>query len=80
MKKLNCDQLVELITDYLEDMLPRRQRRKFERHLDECKGCTKYLSQMRETIRLTSTLKADDIAPEAMDDLLKAFKASRAAN
>ena len=39
-KDLVCQQAVELVTDYLEDVLSRRERRAFERHLEDCDGCT----------------------------------------
>lgn len=69
-----CRELVEVITDYLEDRLSRRDRRRFERHLAACDGCTEYLAQMRRTIRLTGTLTEDQISEEAMARLLDAFR------
>ncbi len=62
--ELVCQQVVELITDYLEDTLPRAQRRRLEGHLKGCKHCSEYLEQMSATIRLTGTLRAEDLSPE----------------
>jgi len=61
---LVCQQIVELITDYLENSLSRTDRRRFERHLADCPHCSAYLAQMRETIRLTGRLRTTDLTPE----------------
>ena len=71
---LACKELVELVTDYLEGTLAPEQRARFEEHLAGCGGCRTYLAQMRETIHLTGTLSEDDIAPQAEDELLRAFR------
>ena len=34
-----CRELVEVITDYLDDALPQRDRLRFEAHLTECDAC-----------------------------------------
>ena len=68
-----CKELVELVTDYLEGTLPEEERARFERHLSGCNGCTNYLEQMRQTIRLTGELQAESLAPQQRQDLLKLF-------
>jgi anti-sigma factor RsiW len=70
-----CRQLVELVTDYLEGSLDPDTLRRVEEHLAGCPGCTAYLDEMRVTMRLTGRLTEDDIAPEARDALLHAFRA-----
>ena len=47
---MNCDELVEVITDYLEGRLSSEEPRRFEDHLGKCPGCERYLKQMRLTI------------------------------
>jgi anti-sigma factor RsiW len=74
---LDCQDLVELITDYLEGVLPASEQREFEEHLVECDGCTDYVAQMRTTIELTGRLRTDDIDPVAVDRLLEAFREIR---
>jgi anti-sigma factor RsiW len=71
---LTCQELVELVTDYLEGTLPRRQRRRFEQHISGCDACTTYLGQMRATIELTGRLRAKDLDPDAEAELLAAFR------
>ena len=50
--ELECRELVELVTDYLENALPAHERDRFEEHLAGCEGCRRYLEQMRTTIAL----------------------------
>ena len=54
--EMSCRELVRLITDYLEGELSVRDRRRFQRHLRGCDGCTTYVEQMRQTIHLTGGL------------------------
>ena len=72
--ELTCLELTELVTAYLEGALAPVERVRFEEHLAVCPGCSAYLDQMRKTIRLAGMLKEDDIAPEARDQLLQAFR------
>jgi anti-sigma factor RsiW len=70
-----CIELVELVTDYLDGVLPPRERRALEHHLTECDGCSSYLEQMRETRRLTGALRVDDVPGEGVESLMAAFRA-----
>ena len=71
---LSCQELVELVTDYLENALPSVEREWFEQHLDECGNCREYLGQMRTTIELTGQLTPESLSPEAERELLAAFR------
>lgn len=73
-RDLVCQQVVELVTDYLEGSLSRRQRRRFEAHLAGCPNCTKYLAQMQATIRLTGSLGPEDLTPEMRDDFIAIYR------
>src|SRR5207253_6724493 len=48
--RLDCQQMVELVTDYLEDALPPALRIAFDEHIRDCDGCQAYLAQMRSTV------------------------------
>ena len=50
-----CRELVELVTDYLEDALDPAAAAAVERHLALCPHCQRYLEQMRETISALAT-------------------------
>ena len=72
--ELVCQQVVELVNDYLEDNLSRSDRRRFEAHLRKCPNCTNYLEQMRATIRATGTLHPDDLTPEVRREFTDLFR------
>lgn len=75
--EMTCQELVEAVTDYLEGRLPRTERARLERHLVDCDGCDEYLTQMRLTVQALASLRGDDLAPDAKERLLRAFRASR---
>ena len=74
---LSCQELVELVTDYLEQALSPGELARFEAHSAGCDNCTHYLDQMRQTIRVTGTLTREDISPEAEEELLALFRSWR---
>jgi anti-sigma factor RsiW len=74
---LACTEEVELITDYLEGVLPDAQRRRLELHLETCPGCTEYLEQMRTVAGSLSGLTEASIPPETREALLDAFRGLR---
>ena len=75
---LVCVEFVEIVTDYVEGVLPARDRARLEQHLGACPHCTRYLAQLRTTIEMTGALRVDDVdalGPDARADLLAAFRA-----
>ncbi len=73
-EEISCKELVELVTDYLEGVLPSEKRSRFEEHLGQCPGCEVYLEQMRQTIRTLGKLGEDSITLPARETLLQAFQ------
>ncbi len=73
-RDLVCQQVVELVTDYLEGTLSRAARRRFEAHLAGCPHCTEYLAQMRATIGLTGRLTPEDLTPQMREDLAEVYR------
>jgi anti-sigma factor RsiW len=71
---ITCQELVELVTEYLEDTLDADMRARFEQHLAACSGCHEYVEQMRLTIRATGQLSEDALPPAAAEALLDAFR------
>jgi anti-sigma factor RsiW len=71
---LTCQQLVELVTDYLDGALAPENRDRFEQHLVLCDGCSWHLDQMRRTIALAGSLTEESITPEPQERLLRAFR------
>lgn len=73
-KPLSCQELVEVVTAYLDGGLTRRDRKRFEAHIDGCTHCTAYLEQFRQTITATGSLTEGQIGPAAREELLDAFR------
>lgn len=72
-RELACQEVVELVTAYLEDALDPKDRERFEEHLVFCDGCQNYLEQMRTTIRLAARVE-DELPAELEAELLEAFR------
>ena len=73
-QEMACQELVEVITSYLEGSLPEFDRVRFETHLASCASCQEYLEQMQALIRLTGRLTTDSLEPETASSLLTAFR------
>jgi anti-sigma factor RsiW len=71
---LACKELVELVTDYLEDALSAKDRTRFELHLTYCEWCRTYLRQMRQVLASTGRITHESLPPEGRDALLAAFR------
>jgi len=72
--QLICQEIIEVITDYLEGAMDRQLRAAFEAHLADCPHCTHYLEQMRAMIRVSGTIEAESLSPEFRDGLVAAFR------
>ena len=77
-KGLACKELVELITEYLEGTLPRRLRKRVEKHLGACDGCTAYVEHMRFIIQASGRLTEESLPEPMKAELLHAFQDWRA--
>jgi anti-sigma factor RsiW len=71
---LVCREAVELITDYLEGVLDRRDRARLEAHLDACPHCTEYLAQMRRTLEALGRIEPEALDPEVQDELVALYR------
>jgi anti-sigma factor RsiW len=75
---LDCQDFVELVTAYLEGILPASERARFDTHIAGCDGCARYLAQMRETIGALGALTEESVPSPAMQDLLRVFRGWKA--
>jgi predicted anti-sigma-YlaC factor YlaD len=71
---LDCDQVVELVTDYLEGALDEATATRVREHLADCPGCESYVDQVRRTSRTLGHVSASALSSEARSELLKAFR------
>jgi anti-sigma factor RsiW len=71
---MNCRQIVELMTDYLEGALSASDRQRFESHMSGCDGCTEYLEQLRTTLGLAARVVDESITADLEAELLHVFR------
>jgi anti-sigma factor RsiW len=71
---ISCHDVVELVTDYVEQTLPAEEAAVFEQHLNFCDGCVWYVDQVRKTIDVVGELRAEDVPEETKAKLLTAFR------
>ena len=72
--ELICQEIVEVITDYLEDTMDAQLRASFEAHLAGCPHCTHYLEQIEVMIRVSGTIEAEQLTPHFRSGLVAAFR------
>jgi len=76
-RTITCQELTEVVTDYLEGVMGAEERARFDAHLELCEGCVNYVSQMRQTIRAVGELDPAEVEATVPDDVLAAFRAWR---
>jgi predicted anti-sigma-YlaC factor YlaD len=71
---LTCHEIIELLSTYIEGGLTADDRSRVDEHLALCDGCTTYLEQMRETIRLSGMVTDEQVPEDEKTALLAAFR------
>jgi len=75
---LDCNELVELVTDYLDGALPSEEQARFEHHLAECPGCVTYVERIKKVIALSGQhAEMPPVEPSVRERLLRAFRAAK---
>ena len=72
---VDCQTVVEMVTDWMEGALPPETRVEMELHIATCAGCIAYVEQLRATTAALAAL--DEDAPpsaEVRDELMAAFR------
>ena len=71
---ISCQEVVELVTGYLESELPAAETALFEQHLNFCEGCVWYVDQMRSTVRVVGGIEEENVPAEMRERLMTAFR------
>jgi anti-sigma factor RsiW len=71
---IECREVVELVTDYLEGALDPDTTTELEAHLRLCEGCEEYLAQLRTTLDAVGHIPLDGLSEGAKATLLAAFQ------
>jgi anti-sigma factor RsiW len=73
-----CKELVETITDYLEDTMDAAERERLEAHLEKCPGCVAFVEQMRTSLRALVAAGVEQVGEERQKELLDVFRSWKA--
>ena len=73
-ERVTCQELTELVNDFVEGALPADETALFEQHLNFCDGCDWYVDQIRVTVAAVGRIEESDVPPQVRDRLLDAFR------
>jgi predicted anti-sigma-YlaC factor YlaD len=76
LEHLSCQELVEVVTDYLEGRLAEEDSARVDAHLALCPPCVQYIEQIRVLLRLGGE-ERDREVPALVQHLLPAFRSYR---
>lgn len=71
---LSCQDITALVSDYLEGRLTFGQRVRFQLHLGICRGCRRYLAQMKQTVQLLGKMPDEPPPADVQAQLLAQFR------
>jgi len=73
-RDLVCRQAVALMSDYVDGVLATQDVARLEAHLAGCPHCSEYLAQLRAVIDSAGRVEPEDLAPEALDELVALYR------
>jgi anti-sigma factor RsiW len=73
-REIVCRRAVELMSDYVEGVLPDLERARLEAHLAGCPHCSEYLAQIRDVVAAAGRVEPDDLPPAALDELVSLYR------
>jgi anti-sigma factor (TIGR02949 family) len=75
VSELSCQDIIEIVTEYLEGAMSTEERQRFEDHLSSCPGCVTYVEQIRRTIDLVGKAPhEEDLPPALREGLVAQFR------
>jgi hypothetical protein len=72
--EMNCDELVERVTDHLEDALGTEDQLRWDDHVGVCFGCQAHVREIRVTLDLVSSLGAEPPSAQLESTLLARYR------
>jgi anti-sigma factor RsiW len=73
-KPLSCREVVELVSDFVDGVLPEAMRLRMEAHLSGCDPCVAYVGQIRATVALAHQVDAEPVDPAARQRLVDLYR------
>jgi anti-sigma factor RsiW len=80
LNPMTCQELVELVTEYLEGTLSPTDAQRFEEHIELCPMCQVHLEQLRMTVRELGRLRERDIDPDILAEMQERFRSWRSSD
>jgi anti-sigma factor RsiW len=71
---ITCQEVVEMVTDYLDAALPPDELDMLEQHLNFCEGCVWHVDQVRKTIATVGRIGVEELPADTRERLLDAFR------
>ncbi len=68
-KMTRCQEVVDLLSDYLAGELSEAEIAAIRKHLEGCANCESFFDSLKIAVRMTKKLRAEDIPPEVVDRL-----------
>lgn len=77
--RLACDDVMQRVTEYLDEALPPGAKGAFEQHLAGCANCARHLQEIRQTIHRLGALPREPMPASMKDRLLQALHSRQSA-
>jgi len=74
---VRCQEVVDLLMEYLEGELPALRAAALDAHLKGCSPCLAFLNTYRSTIHVSRQLTVEEIPPELTERLLEFLRHER---
>jgi anti-sigma factor RsiW len=65
----DCDEVIQLLTDYVDGELDSTAKIGLEVHFSNCKNCDAFLKTFQVTIKLTGYFSCEEIPPDVSERL-----------
>ena len=74
---LTCQQLTEIVSDYVERRMSLWERLRIQMHLGMCGSCRAYLRQVKITVRTVGEMPKEPIPEDIRAELMDRFRGLR---
>jgi anti-sigma factor RsiW len=65
----NCDEVIQLLTDYVDGELEPGAQSQLDLHFKGCRSCEGFLKTFKTTVELTGSFRCEDIPEEVSEQL-----------
>ncbi len=74
MDMVTCQQVIELLSDYINGDISPEDKLLLEKHFEGCRNCENFLATLRQSVNLLKEIKCEDIPAEVSLRLRSALK------